>query len=140
MTVSNPTIWRWRRMMVLVVGVLLISAGVVGYQQLSESTDQRAISEQASYAAAADAAHPAANGANQHGSDAAASAPSLPAGTRRALLAFVDPQASGRLPADFHYQVDQVSDPDEVAAVVALLRDRSEGDTMRHEAANLLRR
>lgn len=66
--------------------------------------------------------------------------PLLPLGTRPALLAFVDPQASGRLPLDFHYQVDRVSDVAEVDAVVAVLRDRSEGDTIRHEAANLLRR
>jgi hypothetical protein len=66
--------------------------------------------------------------------------PRLPEGTRPALLAFVDTRAQGRLPADFHYQVDRVEDPDEVAAVVAVLRDRRESDTMRHEAANLLRR
>lgn len=64
----------------------------------------------------------------------------LPAGTRPALLAFVDPEAATRLPVDFPYQVERVSDPAEVNAVVAVLRDTAEGDTIRHEAANLLRR
>lgn len=82
-------------------------------------------------------------GAGERGaaaSQAVVERPWLPAETRPALRAFIDPQAAERLPRDFDYQVDRVTDADEVAAVVALLRNRSESDTMRHEAANLLRR
>ena len=60
----------------------------------------------------------------------------LPPETRPALRAFVDPQADERLPEDFDYQVDQVSDPREVDAVVAVLRDL--GPVSSPEAFNLI--
>lgn len=66
--------------------------------------------------------------------------PLLPSDASPALRAFVDPSADNRLPVDLQYQIPKVSDAGSVAAVVAVLRDRDEGDTIRHEAANLLRR
>ena len=108
--------------------VALVGAGVAGY-----------LLRQDAGTLSPSAAAPGVRNGMPEADTQAARAP-LPSGTRPALVAFVDPQASERLPADFHYQVDTVSDPSEVAAVVAVLRDRAEGDTIRHEAANLLRR
>jgi hypothetical protein len=57
-----------------------------------------------------------------------------------ALMAFVSPQAENRLPTDLHYQIPEVTEPEDVNAVVAVLMNRDESDTIRHEAANLLHR
>lgn len=56
------------------------------------------------------------------------------------LAGFLDPESNERLPTDFEALVPAVTEPEEVEAVVALLRDRDEPETLRNEAINLLRR
>ncbi len=58
-----------------------------------------------------------------------------------ALAAFVDQgRGNDRVPSDFDTRVPSVREPSEIAAVIAVVRDRGDGPTVRHEAINLLRR
>jgi hypothetical protein len=57
-----------------------------------------------------------------------------------ALAAFLDQGCDHRLSADFPALVPTVHGDAEIAAVVALVYDRNEGDTERHQGVELLRR
>jgi hypothetical protein len=66
--------------------------------------------------------------------------PSFIATDNAALAAFLDKDCAHRLSADFPALVPTVHGDAEIAAVVALVCDRSEGDTERHQGVELLRR
>jgi HEAT repeat protein len=58
-----------------------------------------------------------------------------------ALAAFVNRESQDeRVTADIHVRLPKVEHPDDVKAVVSVLLDTQDDDTVRHEAANLLRR
>lgn len=57
-----------------------------------------------------------------------------------ALANFLDSTAKNRVTSDISERIPMVTDPDQVAAVVEMLRDATEDDTVRNEAMNLLRR
>jgi hypothetical protein len=56
------------------------------------------------------------------------------------LGAFVDKNAPGRVAADMTTLYPRIRHEQDVAAVVSVLLDTTDNDTVRHEAANLLRR
>ncbi|MEO5367584.1 MAG: hypothetical protein H7831_14760 [Magnetococcus sp. WYHC-3] len=56
------------------------------------------------------------------------------------LANFVDRECKTRVTADFAARVERVQTPEDLAAVVAILKDTTDGDTVRHEAASLLAR
>lgn len=56
------------------------------------------------------------------------------------LRTFVDTAASPRFGSDFHSLVPTISDPNDIAWVIFVLRDHADLDAVRNEAANLLRR
>jgi len=56
------------------------------------------------------------------------------------LAAFVDRNAENRVPADITSRVPRVRDDEDIPAVVSVLLDTEDDDTVRNEAANLLRR
>jgi HEAT repeat protein len=68
--------------------------------------------------------------------------PELPLRLRvsRPLANFVDRESQQRVTADFAARVERVQSSNDLAAVVAILRDTTDGDTVRNEAAKLLAR
>ncbi|MBA3936196.1 MAG: hypothetical protein H0X38_01955 [Planctomycetes bacterium] len=95
------------------------------------------------HAAASPAAGPAATIQSNAVPPAVTPAPPLQS-ANAALLRFVDKSAAPgqppRLSPDFLAEVPRLTTPDEIAAVVHVMEDWSDDDTVRHEAINLLRR
>ncbi|MEI6210671.1 MAG: HEAT repeat domain-containing protein [bacterium] len=56
------------------------------------------------------------------------------------LANFVDRECKNRVTADFATRVERVQASNDLAAVVAILKDTTDGDTVRNEAAKLLAR
>ena len=56
------------------------------------------------------------------------------------LANFVDRECKNRVTADFAARVERVQASNDLAAVVAILKDTTDGDTVRNEAAKLLAR
>ncbi len=56
------------------------------------------------------------------------------------LSAFVSKDAANRLPTDFPERVPTITDANDIKAVLYVLNDASDSDTIRNEAINLLRR
>ena len=66
--------------------------------------------------------------------------PRIPNGCSPALEAFLNRDAEARVTPDFNERIPSVTDPVQVAAVVYVLKDSTDEDTVRNEAMNLLRR
>lgn len=71
--------------------------------------------------------------------EAALPAPATPT-NNPTLLTFVDKSAKNRLPVDFPAKIPALYDEQDIAWVLYVLRDSTDLDSVRNEAANLLRR
>lgn len=63
-----------------------------------------------------------------------------PSGCSPALAIFLDRTAKERVTPDLNERIPMVTDADQIAAVVEMLKEATEEDTVRNEAMNLLRR
>ncbi len=140
---------RPRLIMGSLIAVMLVSAGAIGVYFATRHSPKELIEAPATTAKpsavtvdASSVVRPTTTPplGTQHLPPSAAELPAISEVLHPTLREFVDKTAKNRLPTNFPILVPTITQPNDILAVLRVLHDATDLDSIRNEAANLLRR